>query len=63
MSSVSKCGKAFVTTVLSIVIVVLLVRTVNHQKREAFVHDLIRRLDTTESPFRRTQSFLCEAGT
>lgn len=62
MSSVSKCGKAFVTTVLSIVIVVLLVRTVNHQKKEAFVYDLIRRLDTTESPFPKNTVVFVRSG-
>ncbi len=62
MSNISKCGKAFVTTVLSIVIVVLLVKTVNHQKREAFVHDLIRRLDMMESPFPKNTVVFVRSG-
>ncbi len=62
MSNVSKCGKAFVVTALSIVIVALLVKTVNYQKREAFVHDLIRRLDMTESPFPKNTVVFVRSG-
>ena len=62
MSNVSKCDKAFIATVLLIIIAFLLVKTVNHQKREAFIHDLIRKFDMTESPFPKNTVVFVRSG-